>query len=82
MGKVYCKYCGREYPDERALLANNCQCHPDGRGKQVQAARLGLCGRGRRVRGRSPSPRSDLSGSGADCGRNCFRAEHPRRRAG
>ena len=35
MDKVYCKYCGRDYPDECALPANNCQRHPDGRGKRV-----------------------------------------------
>ena len=33
MGKVYCKYCGREYADARSLLANSCSRHPEGKGK-------------------------------------------------
>ena len=31
----YCKYCGRSYPDDRALLNNSCPLHPAGRGKHA-----------------------------------------------
>ena len=28
---VYCKYCGRGFPDVRTLTANTCQNHPGGK---------------------------------------------------
>ena len=35
MGKVFCKYCGRGYSDERSLQANSCPRHPNGGGKHA-----------------------------------------------
>ena len=30
MAKVYCKNCGRSFPDVRAMAGGMCQYHPDG----------------------------------------------------
>jgi len=32
--RVYCKYCGMDFPDVRTLTVNTCQHHPAGRGQQ------------------------------------------------